>query len=414
MRGFFYGHGLLFKRDTAQEAIVKFVDEAPIRVEAGNGGGGRLGFRREKYIPKGGPDGGDGGDGGDVVLVANENFNTLVDYRYQRVFRAENGERGGGAHCRGKSGEDLILPVPVGTTVIDEDTQEILGDLAATGQQLVVARGGFHGLGNARYKSSTNRAPRQTTPGQPGEARNLRLELKVLADVGLVGMPNAGKSTFIRAVSAARPKVADYPFTTLVPNLGVVKMQRYQSFVIADVPGLVAGASSGAGLGVRFLRHLTRTRLLLHLVDMAVVDGTDPTSNARVIEEELANFSPTLATRDRWLVLNKIDLLPAEEAAQRCADVVSRLGWSGPVHQISGLSGAGTQALCGAIQNYLDARRTQEQEDPESARAEQELQLRMQAEARERIEMLRAGHGGNAAQDDDEDGDGGVEVVYTR
>ncbi len=414
MRGFFYGHGLLFKSDTARDAIVKFVDEAPIRVEAGNGGSGRLGFRREKYIPKGGPDGGDGGDGGDVVLVADENFNTLADYRYQRVFRAENGEPGGGGHCRGKSGEDLILPVPVGTTVIDEDTQEILGDLATAGQQLVVARGGFHGLGNARYKSSTNRAPRQTTPGQPGEVRNLRLELKVLADVGLVGMPNAGKSTFIRAVSAARPKVADYPFTTLVPNLGVVKMQRYQSFVIADVPGLVAGASSGAGLGVRFLRHLTRTRLLLHLVDMAVVDGTDPTDNARVIEQELANFSPTLAARDRWLVLNKIDLLPPEEVAQRCADMVSKLGWSGPVHQISGLSGSGIQALCAAIQNYLDARRMQEQEDPESARAEQELQLRMQAEGRERVEMLRATCSGDAAQDDDEDGDGEMEVIYTR
>ncbi len=417
MRGFFYGLGLLFKRYAARDATVKFVDEAPIRVEAGNGGGGRLGFRREKYIPKGGPDGGDGGDGGDVLLVADDNFNTLVDYRYQRVFRAQHGEPGGGAHCRGKSGDDLILPVPVGTTVIDEDTQEILGDLTTIGQQMVVARGGFHGLGNARYKSSTNRAPRQTTPGQAGEARNLRLELKVLADVGLVGLPNAGKSTFIRAVSAARPKVADYPFTTLVPNLGVVKMQRYQSFVVADVPGLIAGASSGAGLGVRFLRHLTRTRLLLHLVDMAGLDGSDPADNARVIEEELANFSPTLAARDRWLVLNKIDLLPPEEAAQRCADVVSKLGWSGPVYQMSGLAGSGTQALCAAIQNYLEERRVREQEDPDSARAEQELQLRMQAEARERIEMLRPPRGDDLVpgEDDDDTGDdGGAEVIYTR
>lgn len=398
---------------------MKFVDEAPIRVEAGNGGRGCLGFRREKYIPKGGPDGGDGGDGGNVLLVADENFNTLVDYRYQRVFRAQHGEPGRGANCRGKSGDDLLLLVPVGTTVIDEDTQEILGDLSVIGQQLMVARGGFHGLGNARYKSSTNRAPRQTSPGQEGEARNLRLELKVLADVGLVGLPNAGKSTFIRAVSAARPKVADYPFTTLVPNLGVVNMQRYQSFVIADVPGLIAGASSGAGLGVRFLRHLTRTRLLLHLVDMAVMDGSDPVDNARVIEEELTNFSPTLAARDRWLVLNKTDLLAADEVDARCADVVAKLGWTGPVYKISGLSGAGTQALCAAIQSYLDARRLQEQEDAESARAEQDMQLRMQAEARQRIEMLRTTHEADPARseeddDDSDEDDDGVEVIYTR
>jgi GTP-binding protein len=262
---------------------MKFVDEAVIEVAAGKGGSGCLSFRREKYIPKGGPDGGDGGDGGSVYLEADENLNTMVDYRYQRRFRAENGSPGQGRNCTGKSGEDLILKVPVGTTVIDVDTDEVLGDLSELGQRLKVAQGGFHGLGNTRYKSSINRAPRQTSPGSEGEKRRLKLELKLLADVGLLGMPNAGKSTLIRAISAAKPKVADYPFTTMVPNLGVVRVDPLRSFVVADIPGLIEGAAEGAGLGIRFLKHLTRNRLLLHLVDLAPWDGDLPAENACVI-----------------------------------------------------------------------------------------------------------------------------------
>lgn len=286
---------------------MKFVDEATITVQAGKGGNGCMSFRREKYIPKGGPDGGDGGDGGSVFLEADEGLNTLIDFRYTRRFKAENGEQGSGANCTGAKGEDLILKVPVGTTVIVLDSDELLGDLTEVGQRLKIAQGGWHGLGNTRYKSSTNRAPRQTSNGTEGELRELKLELKVLADVGLLGLPNAGKSTFIRAVSAARPKVANYPFTTLVPNLGVVGMSADQSFVIADIPGLIEGASEGAGLGIRFLKHLTRTRLLLHLVDMLPYDEKTPAEHAADIENELAKFSPTLAQGDRWLVLNKTD-----------------------------------------------------------------------------------------------------------
>src|SRR5690606_3060902 len=304
---------------------MKFVDEATIIVEAGKGGHGCLSFRREKYIPKGGPDGGDGGDGGSVYLEADSALNTLIDYRFQRRHKAPNGEPGSGRNCTGTKGEDLVLPVPVGTTVVDMDTHEVLGDLTKEGQRLKVAQGGFHGLGNTRFKSSVNRAPRQTSKGSEGEARNLRLELKVLADVGMLGLPNAGKSTFIRAVSAAQPKVADYPFTTLVPSLGVVKVQTHRSFVIADIPGLIEGASEGAGLGIRFLKHLTRCRVLLHLVDMAPLDGSDPADNALAIVAELEKFSPTLAKRDRWLVLNKVDLLD-EEALARCRqNLVERL-----------------------------------------------------------------------------------------
>ena len=291
---------------------MKFVDETAISVQAGKGGNGCLSFRREKYIAKGGPDGGDGGDGGSVFLEADEALNTLVDYRYVRHYAAKNGEPGRGRNCTGKSAEDLILKVPVGTTVLDEDTGDVLGDLSVAGQRLMVARGGFHGLGNTRFKSSTNRAPRQTTPGTEGERRSLRLELKVLADIGLLGLPNAGKSTFIRAVSSAKPRVANYPFTTLVPNLGVVKVQAHRSFVVADIPGLIEGASEGAGLGIRFLRHLTRNRILLHLVDVFPMDATDPVENALAIERELANFSPALSRRERWLVLNKTDLIDAE------------------------------------------------------------------------------------------------------
>lgn len=309
---------------------MKFVDEAPIYVEAGNGGNGFMSFRREKFISKGGPDGGDGGDGGSVYLVADENLNTLIDYRFQPKYRAENGEKGGSKDCTGAKGADLCLPVPVGTTVIDTDTEEVFGDLTEHGQKLKVAQGGFHGLGNTRFKSSTNRTPRKTSPGTEGESRNLKLELKVLADVGMLGMPNAGKSSFIRAVSSAKPKVADYPFTTLIPNLGVVKVQQYRSFVIADIPGLIEGASEGAGLGVRFLKHLTRCRLLLHAVDMAPVDESDPVENVRIIANELQKFSPTLAGRDRWLLLNKIDLLDPDEVEERCQAVIDALQWTGP------------------------------------------------------------------------------------
>lgn len=394
---------------------MKFVDEAPIVVHAGKGGNGCLSFRREKYIPKGGPDGGDGGDGGSVYLEADANMNTLVDYRYQRQFRAENGEPGRGSNCRGKSGVDLVLQVPVGTTVIDEDTQEVLGDLTVAGERLLVAQGGFHGLGNTRYKSSVNRAPRQTSPGTEGESRNLRLELKVLADVGLLGLPNAGKSTFIRAVSSAKPKVADYPFTTLVPNLGVVRVDRLRSFVVADIPGLIEGASEGAGLGIRFLKHLTRTRLLLHLVDMLPPDGSDPADNAAAIERELQRFSSTLAERERWLVLNKTDLLPEDEVADRCRAVVDALGWEGPVFTIAAISQRGTQALCGAIMKHIEALEDREHNDPEFAEQEQALQRRMQAEARAKIEELRQSRrrgGDEDIDEDEEDDDDDVEVVY--
>ena len=333
---------------------MKFVDEVSIRVEAGRGGNGCMSFRREKYIPHGGPDGGDGGDGGDVVLVAYPDLNTLVDFRYKRLYRAEHGRRGEGSNCTGRGGETLRIRVPVGTVVSERDTREMMGELIEAGQELVVASGGRHGLGNTRFKSSTNRAPRKFTPGKPGEQRDLHLELKVLADVGLLGLPNAGKSTFIRAVSAARPKVADYPFTTLYPNLGVVSLGPDRSFVVADIPGLIEGAAEGAGLGIRFLKHLSRTRLLLHIVDVAPMDeSSDPAADARAIAAELERFSPELAARDRWLVLNKLDLLAADARQAHCDAVVERLGYEGPVYHVSALSGEGCRDLCQAIMNYL-------------------------------------------------------------
>ena len=394
---------------------MKFVDEATIKVHAGKGGNGCLSFRREKYIPKGGPDGGDGGDGGSVILVAAEGLNTLIDFRYTRNFKAQVGQQGSSAECTGRGGDDLLLQVPVGTTVIDNETGDVMGDLTELDQQLKVAQGGFHGLGNTRYKSSTNRAPRQTSPGQDGEVREIKLELKVLADVGLLGLPNAGKSTFIRSVSAARPKVADYPFTTLVPNLGVVGMSGDKSFVIADIPGLIEGASEGAGLGIRFLKHLTRTRLLLHLVDMMPYDGSTPDQNARVIETELETFSPTLAAGDRWLVLNKIDLLPEDEVEGQCQQVVDALGWEGPVFRMSGLASQGTKALCAAIMDYIDEHRQQEEADPELTELADERRAVIQAEARERIEGLAQARRQSRQQpqeNDDEDDDHDVEVVY--
>lgn len=325
---------------------MKFVDDAVIRVEAGNGGNGCLSFRREKFIPWGGPDGGDGGDGGSVYLQANENINTLADFRYQRFHKAERGQDGMGSQCTGKSGDDVIVPVPLGTLVFDADTDELIADLTTPGQKVCVAKGGHHGLGNIHFKSSINRAPRKTTRGTPGEQRQLRLELKLLADVGLLGLPNAGKSSFIRAVSQAHPKVADYPFTTLHPHLGVVRVGPYQSFVIADIPGLIEGAAEGAGLGIQFLKHLSRTTILLHLVDIAPIDDLDPVASVRVIEEELQKYNPELAAKERWLVFNKIDLLPADEVNARCDEIITKLGWKGRVFKISALQKAGTQEVC--------------------------------------------------------------------
>jgi GTPase len=333
---------------------MKFIDEARITVEAGHGGSGCLSFRREKFVPRGGPDGGDGGDGGNIYLIANPNLNTLVDFRYQRFYKAPNGQSGQGSNCTGKSGEDLRIDVPVGTIVMDADTHEYLGDLNQTGQELLVARGGFHGLGNARYKSSVNRAPRQTSPGSEGERKELRLELRVLADVGLLGLPNAGKSTLIRAISDARPKVADYPFTTLHPNLGVVQIARHQSFVIADIPGLIEGASEGAGLGLRFLKHLSRTGILLHIVDIAPVDGHDPIEDIQVILKELEKYDTELLHKPRWLVFNKIDALLPEEADEVMQKILKRLGWKAPYFAISAISGLGTKELVQALWKYLE------------------------------------------------------------
>lgn len=397
---------------------MKFVDEVVIKVQAGNGGNGCMSFRRERAVPFGGPDGGDGGDGGSVFLEASQGVNTMVDYRYIRSYQAKSGLAGRGANCTGAGGEDMVLQVPIGTTVIDEDTGEILGDLAKDGQRLRVAQGGWHGLGNARYKSSTNRAPRQTSKGSDGEMRNLRLEMKVLADIGLLGLPNAGKSTLIRAVSSAKPKVADYPFTTLVPNLGVVRVQAHRSFVMADIPGLIRGASEGAGLGVRFLKHLTRTRLLLHLVDVMPPDESDPVAAVQDIATELEHFSHTLATRVRWLVLNKVDLLPEEERDARCRDIVERLQWTGPVYRVAAISAEGTKELCGDIMTHLEGCWADEARDAELAERERQLQFAMQAEARERIQALAAERKARrleqvyGAPEDDDDDDYDVEVEY--
>jgi len=337
---------------------MKLVDEAEITVIAGNGGNGCVGFRREKFIPFGGPDGGDGGDGGDVWLQADENLNTLVDFRHQRQFRAQRGENGMGSQMYGKGGVDLVVTVPVGTVVTNVDTDEVIGDLTRHGQRLLVARGGKGGLGNMHFKSSTNRAPRQSTPGEEGEQRLLKLELKLLADVGLLGFPNAGKSTFIRAVSAATPKVADYPFTTLYPNLGVVSTEAHRSFVIADIPGLIEGAADGAGLGAQFLRHLQRTRLLLHLVDIAPMDGggaeASPAEQVRAIEQELGKHDPELLGKPRWLVLNKADLMFEDEARGAAEAIIAELGWQGPWYLVSAIAREGTRQVVLDVQAFLD------------------------------------------------------------
>ena len=336
---------------------MKLVDEAEITVTAGNGGNGSISFRREKFIPLGGPDGGDGGDGGNVWLQADENLNTLVDFRHQKQFRAQRGENGMGRQMYGKGGEDITITVPVGTVVHNVETDEVIGDLTAHGERLLVARGGKGGLGNMHFKSSINRSPRRATPGGEGETRTLKLELKLLADVGLLGFPNAGKSTFIRAVSAATPKVADYPFTTLYPNLGVVSVEPHRSFVIADIPGLIEGAAEGAGLGSLFLRHVQRTRLLLHLVDLAPMEGgveASPAEQVRAIEHELRRYDPAMLEKPRWLVLNKADLLFEDEARASAEQVVRELGWTQPWYLVSALGREGTWPIMLAVQAFFD------------------------------------------------------------
>lgn len=336
---------------------MKFLDEVEILIEAGKGGAGCVSFRREKFIPLGGPNGGDGGDGGSVYLKANSNLNTLIDFHYNRLYKAQRGENGKGSDCAGKKGDDLILEVPVGTEIFDADTLEFIGDLTESGQIERVAQGGWHGLGNARFKSSTNRSPRQSTPGQAGEVRRLKLSLKLLADVGLLGLPNAGKSSLIRAISAATPKVADYPFTTLKPHLGVVSLEYGRSFVIADIPGLITGAAEGAGLGIRFLKHLERTRLLLHVIDVYPTDGSDPLDHIATIEEELVKYSSELAAKPRWFVLNKIDLLVTPELKAAYKRLREKLAPDRLCFEISALQREGTKALCYALMDFLEQTR---------------------------------------------------------
>ncbi|MEP2650529.1 MAG: Obg family GTPase CgtA [Paraglaciecola sp.] len=390
---------------------MKFVDEADIRVEAGDGGNGVVGFRREKYVPDGGPDGGDGGDGGSVYLVADENLNTLIDYRFERFHRAERGKNGQSANCTGRGGSDLEVKVPVGTRATDSDTGEVLGDLTKHLQKMKVAQGGYHGLGNARFKTSTNRAPRQKTNGTPGEIRNLRLELMLLADVGLLGMPNAGKSTFIRSVSAAKPKVADYPFTTLVPNLGVVRLDAMRSFVIADIPGLIEGAAEGAGLGIQFLKHLERCRVLLHLVDLMPANGTDPVDNAKAIVAELEKYSPKLAAKPRWLVFNKVDLMLEEETVAECKRVAEAIGWEGDYYQISAFQKLGTQELCHQTMDFIDAL-PEEIEEPIA----HEDDFKWDTPQKDSFDEGYAMEDGDFDDDDDDDfeGDDDFEVIYTK
>ena len=343
---------------------MKFVDEVIITAKAGDGGNGCVSFRREKYIEYGGPDGGDGGDGGSVYLQANKGLNTLADFRHIRFYEAGRGENGASRNMTGAKGEDKIIQVPIGTMVYVDETDELIGDLTKDGEMLKVAQGGFHGLGNLRYKSSVNRAPRQSKPGSEGETRSLRLEMKVLADVGLLGLPNAGKSTLITAVSSAHPKIANYPFTTLYPNLGVVKVDAYKSFVIADIPGLIEGAAEGAGLGIQFLKHLSRTSLLLHLVDIAPIDeNEDPVESVKVIENELQKYSDELGSRERWLILNKIDLLPPDEQDARCEDIIKRLNWQGKVFRISAATGMNTKDLSYQIMQYIDELDYQKEQD---------------------------------------------------
>ncbi|MEK9497572.1 Obg family GTPase CgtA [Photorhabdus sp. P32] len=391
---------------------MKFVDEARILVVAGDGGNGCVSFRREKYIPKGGPDGGDGGDGGDVYLLADENLNTLIDYRFEKSFRAERGQNGQSRDCTGKRGQDITIKVPVGTRVRDAVTGEVLGDMIRHEQRLMVAKGGFHGLGNTRFKSSVNRAPRQRTMGTSGETRELMLELMLLADVGMLGMPNAGKSTFIRAVSAAKPKVADYPFTTLVPSLGVVRMDNEQSFVVADIPGLIEGASDGAGLGIRFLKHLERCRVLLHLIDICPIDESDPVENARIIVNELQRYSEKLAEKPRWLVFNKVDLLEPEEAKQRAQAIADELGWEGDFYMISAINRLGVKALCWDIMEFM---KTQPRNMGSTEGEAQPEKVEFMWDDYHKKQLEQVSEIDDDWDDDwDEDDDEGVEVIYKR
>ncbi|WP_447580019.1 Obg family GTPase CgtA [Acinetobacter baumannii] len=405
---------------------MRFVDEAVITVEAGDGGNGVASFRREKFVPFGGPDGGDGGRGGSIYIQADDDTSTLVDYRYTRKFRAERGKNGAGANCTGRGGEDVVLKVPVGTTIVDTDSGDIIGDLVEDGQRVMVASGGEGGLGNTHFKSSTNRAPRKCTTGTKGEFREIRLELKVLADVGLLGMPNAGKSTFIRAVSAAKPKVADYPFTTMVPNLGVVDADRHRSFVMADIPGLIEGAAEGAGLGIRFLKHLARTRILLHIIDVQPIDGSDPAHNAKAIMNELAKFSPTLAKLPIVLLLNKLDQIAEESREEWCQHILDELQWTGPVFKTSGLLEEGTKEVVYYLMDQIEQQREREVEDPEYAAEVRAFREQLEAETREQTiaakEAYRAMRKAQRLEsmmdddddfDDDED-DGDVESIYVR
>ena len=390
---------------------MKFVDEATILVVAGDGGNGCVSFRREKYIPKGGPDGGDGGDGGDVYLIADENLNTLIDYRFEKSFRAERGQNGQSRDCTGKRGKDIVVKVPVGTRVIDQGTGETLGDMTRHGQKLMVGKGGWHGLGNTRFKSSVNRSPRQKTMGTPGEKRDLQLELMLLADVGMLGLPNAGKSTFIRAVSAAKPKVADYPFTTLVPSLGVVRMDSEQSFVVADIPGLIEGAAEGAGLGIRFLKHLERCRVLLHLIDIDPIDESDPVENARIILGELEKYSDKLFSKPRWLVFNKIDLLSEEEAQSRAKAIADALGWEGKYYLISAASRTGVNELCWDVMSFINA-------NPKEAELEEKqpekVEFMWDDYHKEAIENAVEVEDEEWDDDWDDEDDEGVEIIYQR
>ena len=405
---------------------MRFVDEAVITVEAGDGGNGVASFRREKFVPFGGPDGGDGGRGGNIYVEAGNDTTTLVDYRYTRRFRAERAKNGRGANCSGRGGEDTVLKVPVGTTIVDTESGDIIGDLVTDGQRVLVAAGGEGGLGNTHFKSSTNRSPRKCTTGTKGEYREIRLELKVLADVGLLGMPNAGKSTFIRAVSAAKPKVADYPFTTMVPNLGVVDADSHRSFVMADIPGLIEGASEGAGLGIRFLKHLARTRILLHIVDVQPIDGSDPAHNAKAILKELEKFSPTLSKLPVVLVLNKVDQLDPDTKEEWCNHLLEEMQWQGPVFKTSGLMSEGTKEVVYYLMDQIEQQREREVEDPEYAAEMKAFRDQLEAETREQTiaakeayrEMRRqqrlAGLLAEDDEDDDEDDDNDVEVFYVR
>lgn len=398
---------------------MRFIDEANITVKAGDGGNGIVSFRREKYVPKGGPDGGDGGKGGNVYVIADDNTNTLVDYRYTRRFEAKRGQNGQGKNCSGKGADDIYLAVPVGTTIIDLETDQVMGDLTQRGQTLLIAQGGRGGLGNTHFKSSTNQAPRKATSGTEGELKQLKFELKVVADVGLIGLPNAGKSTFIRQVSAAKPKVANYPFTTLVPNLGVVDVGRGQSFVMADIPGLIAGASEGAGLGIRFLKHVARTRRLLHLVDIQPIDGSDPVVNANIIFNELTTFSPELAKLPQVLVLNKTDQIADEQLNTLCTHIVAELGWTGAVFRTSTLTGEGLDQVCFHLMHDIEREKELEAENPDFANEQKQRFERLELEVRKNTEIQKAAY--RAAKkaereqqhdDYDDDDDHDMEVIY--